>query len=117
MKRQICYLLYSKRTNKTYIGYTCDIKRRIRQHNGEIKGGAKHTRMGRPWKIVAYISGFENNTTALQFEWAWKHLKKIGKRKTVKNNKENIKNFENISKLENNKENLKNRTNLKNVNN
>ena len=29
--------------NTLYTGYATDIKRRMRQHNGEIKGGAKYT--------------------------------------------------------------------------
>ena len=32
------YLLKSTVSNRTYVGYTVNIKRRLRQHNGEIKG-------------------------------------------------------------------------------
>jgi len=35
-----------------YTGVTNNIDRRLRQHNGEIKGGAKFTRRSRPWTVV-----------------------------------------------------------------
>lgn len=65
-----CYLLKSQTTNKTYVGYTVNLERRVRQHCGEIVGGAKATRVGRPWKIVGYVTGFPTSRSALQFEWA-----------------------------------------------
>lgn len=65
------YLLRSKQ--KTYIGATVDVQRRLRQHNGIISGGAKYTK-GRQWKLVAYVSGFPNWMSTLQFEWRWKVL-------------------------------------------
>ena len=73
-----CYLLRSLDPNhplKTYVGYTTDPIRRLRQHNGELKsGGAKRTaRNGRPWQYVAIIDGFEDKVAAMQFEWAWQH--------------------------------------------
>jgi predicted GIY-YIG superfamily endonuclease len=48
----------------------------MRQHNGEITGGAKYTRGGRPWRLVAHITGFKTKTHALQMEWAIKHCTK-----------------------------------------
>lgn len=77
-KEHICYLLESTVIKRTYIGYTIDLKRRLRQHNGEIKGGAKRSRWGKPWRVVGYLSGFPNSTTALQFEWAIHHCRKGG---------------------------------------
>jgi len=65
------YLLQSKQ--KMYIGATVDLERRLRQHNGDVKGGAKATR-GRIWKRVAYVSGFPDWKTTLAFEWRWKQL-------------------------------------------
>lgn len=64
-----CYLLQSD--TKTYVGATVDPDRRLRQHNGQIGGGAKATR-GHTWHRVALISGFPDERAALQFEWAWK---------------------------------------------
>lgn len=69
-----CYLLRStSRPRRTYFGVTLNLATRIRQHNGEITGGAKATRSGRPWKIIAYISGFISRIEALRFEWRVHH--------------------------------------------
>jgi len=37
------YLLKHTNHNKTYLGITNNLNRRLRQHNCEIKGGAKYT--------------------------------------------------------------------------
>jgi predicted GIY-YIG superfamily endonuclease len=71
-----CYLLQShkeKFEKHCYIGSTPDPIRRIRQHNGEIKGGAVKTVKKRPWRMVIAVHGFPNKYAALQFEWAWQH--------------------------------------------
>tara|TARA_B100002051_G_C16336628_1_gene439552 strand:- start:115 stop:438 length:324 start_codon:yes stop_codon:yes gene_type:complete len=67
------YLLRSTSTpNKTYIGVTNDISRRIRQHNGEIAGGARSTRRYRPWKFYALFR-LRSRQDALRLEWRAKH--------------------------------------------
>lgn len=53
---------------RTYVGSTTDPARRLRQHNGEIVGGARSTRGKGPWHIVAYVSGFENRSVACRWE-------------------------------------------------
>ena len=71
-----CYILSSlhkRYLNTTYIGFTDDPLHRIRQHNGEIKGGAKFTKRRRPWKIILVVSNFPNKIAALKFEWAWQN--------------------------------------------
>eukprot|EP00198_Chlamydomonas_reinhardtii_P003151 XP_001692487.1 predicted protein [Chlamydomonas reinhardtii] len=71
-----CYLLASqspKHKGRTYIGFTVNPRRRIRQHNGLIKNGAWKTHKGRPWEMTLVLYGFPTKIQALQFEWAWQH--------------------------------------------
>jgi predicted GIY-YIG superfamily endonuclease len=71
------YLLYCD-SQATYVGATVDLEKRLRQHNGEIKGGAKATSIkvgkGETWKRACYVEGFPDWQSALQFEWRWKQL-------------------------------------------
>jgi predicted GIY-YIG superfamily endonuclease len=69
------YFLQQLGGSKTYIGATLDIDRRLKQHNGQLKGGARAT-AGLSWKRVCHVAGFPNERAALQFEWAWKHFSK-----------------------------------------
>ena len=73
----VVYLIRSNRPHRrTYIGSTNNFEgRRLRQHNGELVGGAKYTRVGRPWACICTVSGFRNHIEALQFEWDWKHAR------------------------------------------
>ena len=74
------YLLLSTSCNNTYVGATINVNRRLRQHNGEIKGGAKATTSkGKQWQRVCYVSGFPDWSSALQFEWRWKQLSRQSK--------------------------------------
>ncbi len=71
-----CYILFSNNpfyNNQTYNGSTNDLKRRIRQHNGELVGGAKSTKNKGPWEYLIVISGFESHKEALSCEWRIKH--------------------------------------------
>jgi predicted GIY-YIG superfamily endonuclease len=65
-----------KSDNLTYVGMTNDFLHRIRQHNGEIKGGAKYTSRKNNWHPILIIDGFLDKKTACQCEWKMKHLSK-----------------------------------------
>ena len=76
-----CYLLRSQNSKhpyRTYVGFTVNPHRRIRQHNGVLKhGGAWRTKFkGRPWEFATIVHGFTTQKLALQFEWAWQHCDK-----------------------------------------
>lgn len=63
------YLLLSD--GKSYIGATVDLDKRLRQHNGELAGGAKYTK-GRKWNRIVHVRGFVCWKDVLRFEWWWK---------------------------------------------
>lgn len=76
----LCYILVSVDNMRTYAGITNNMPRRLRQHNGELAGGAKYTSkpQSRPWRLVLTVHGFHNKVQALQFEWALHHTKGHG---------------------------------------
>jgi len=69
------YLLQDINSQRTYVGATLDIHRRLLQHNGVQSGGAKAT-SGRQWSRICHVTGFPHERAALQFEWKWKNLTK-----------------------------------------
>ena len=62
-----CYVIVSSSKN-VYTGVTNNFVKRLRQHNGEISGGAKSTRGQKDWKPLLLIGGFKTQGLALQFE-------------------------------------------------
>jgi predicted GIY-YIG superfamily endonuclease len=67
-----CYIIANG--NNTYNGYTVNLKRRIRQHNGELKGGARATLIlhnsGSLWTyLVIMTSKIWSKVRAMQHEW------------------------------------------------
>lgn len=61
-----------------YTGITTDVERRVRQHNGELSGGGKYTKKGRPWKVV-YTEQAPDMSDALKREHQIKQMSKAGK--------------------------------------
>lgn len=72
------YIIQSKPKGTLYTGIAIDPDRRLRRHNGAVKGGAKSTRGGRPWEIV-YLSHCPNKNTALRREAEIKKLSRKAK--------------------------------------
>ena len=70
------YLVYIlKSDNLSYVGMTNDFFRRFRQHNQEIKGGAKYTKKRSSWYPICIIDGFLTMKEAMQCEWRLKRGK------------------------------------------
>lgn len=65
-----CYCLVNPE-GRTYVGFSTNLDKRLRQHNGEIQGGARATH-GSSWIRFLSVTGFPTQQAALQFEWAWK---------------------------------------------
>jgi structure-specific endonuclease subunit SLX1 len=83
LKTHNVYFLQSTTSNKTYVGYSNNPFRRLREHNEEVVGrGAKRTK-GNKWRIVCVVSGFPTARAALQFEICWHDLRAT--RKRIKN--------------------------------
>lgn len=84
IKMHTCYMIYSKSLNRVYIGYTVDFNRRLMQHNGFLSGGAKKTKIGRPWIPIVNVNGFLDNHQALRFEYRWQKMSKRAPKKYSK---------------------------------
>ncbi len=71
-----CYILFSEKLNKYYVGSTSDIVRRLGEHN---RGKEKFTSTGIPWKLI-YKESFEELKQARQREL---YIKKMKSRKFI----------------------------------
>jgi predicted GIY-YIG superfamily endonuclease len=71
-RRYCCYILLSENGRRSYAGCTNNLARRLRQHNGDLVGGAKATHNGRPWTVLRVVEGFDGQRSALRFEWRLK---------------------------------------------
>jgi len=68
------YVLVSKR-HRTYVGITTDVERRLKQHNGELPGGARYTRANRPWSLGRTYGPYADRSSATQAEQQIKKLR------------------------------------------
>ena len=75
------YLLENSDNKRTYLGVTVDIKRRLRQHNGDLVGGARYTKSNKGegiWILKTIINGL-TKSEALSYERTIKNKRKYGK--------------------------------------
>lgn len=63
-----------------YVGCTTEVPRRLRQHNGEIVGGAKFTAQYRPWRLKAVFGPYTGQSEAMKAERALKKGKRGAQR-------------------------------------
>lgn len=63
-----------------YTGITIDIKNRLRQHNGEIVGGATYTSIRRPVKLI-HAETYKTHLEAARREIRIKQLTRAQKEK------------------------------------
>ena len=80
-KNWLIYILEC-RDGSLYCGITNNIEKRLKQHEGEIKGGAKYTRSHWPCKLV-YKEKSANRSKALQREIVIKKMTKIEKQTLI----------------------------------
>lgn len=66
--------------NTLYCGITTNLKKRVRQHNGELVGGAKYTKIRQPCKLV-YSESAKDRSEASKRELEIKKLSR--QQKTV----------------------------------
>ena len=62
MNEYVVYVLINTSHNKTYVGITNNPIRRLRQHNGELVGGAKYTTGNKgngQWLFYGFIKNLE----------------------------------------------------------
>jgi putative endonuclease len=69
------YILRSTVAVRTYVGMTSDVARRLRQHNGELVGGARYTRIGRPWAVALVMGPYDTRSIACRVEWRAKRFR------------------------------------------
>jgi putative endonuclease len=75
--------------NSLYTGVTTDVQRRLDEHNGLVKNGAKYTRNRQPVKLV-YQEAAASRSEACKRESAIKNLNKSKKEQLVEKKSENF---------------------------
>lgn len=66
-----------------YCGITNHLEKRIKQHNGELKGGAKYTRTNGPCKLV-YQESAKDRSVASKREYEIKSMTREKKLSLIK---------------------------------
>lgn len=73
MSSWVCYLIRSLNSNRTYVGSTNNMHKRLNAHN---RGSGAKATAGQTWIPVVIMSGFHHKNACLSFESGWKRLSK-----------------------------------------
>ena len=84
-----CWWVYLVRCadHTLYCGVTVNLLRRVRQHNGELAGGARYTRVRRPVELVWQKSA-SSRSEAQQFEAQTRRLSRQDKQRLIAEEKD-----------------------------
>ncbi|MGH1462668.1 MAG: GIY-YIG nuclease family protein [Neptuniibacter sp.] len=77
MTQWVVYILCCS-DGSLYTGVTTNPARRLRQHNGELAGGAKYTRLRRPVQMV-WDEPHPDRSSAAKREYAIKQMSRSSK--------------------------------------
>ncbi|MCK4661689.1 MAG: GIY-YIG nuclease family protein [Bacteroidales bacterium] len=72
------YILYSKKSDKYYVGYTDNVQRRLKEHNNPQK--TKYTSKHLPWELISSFKVGNNKGIAMKIE---KFIKKQKSKKFI----------------------------------
>jgi len=61
------YILYSEKNNKSYVGFTADLFKRMKQHNFSVENKRAFTYRFRPWLLI-HFETFSSKSQALMRE-------------------------------------------------
>lgn len=75
-----CVYMLANEQGHTYVGITTDVARRVRQHNGEVIGGARATRGRGVWCVVYVEDGFPGRAAAQSREYYLKRDRSLRRR-------------------------------------
>ena len=87
-KKWLIYILVC-RDDSLYCGITNNLEKRLKQHKGEIIGGAKYTRSHWPCKLV-YKEKSASRSQALKREAIIKKMSKVEKRTLISSFKQDL---------------------------
>jgi putative endonuclease len=73
------YILYSDSISRYYVGFTNDVRERLRKHNSQHSG---YTSKGQPWRVVKTYN-VEDRSEAIQLE---RKIKKRGAKRYLNEN-------------------------------
>lgn len=86
------YIILSN-DDRLYTGITTDVKRRWKEHSGELKNGAKFFRGRKPKKLL-HIESFIDRSSASKREYLIKSISRVEKLLVIKSDINQIEQFE-----------------------